>query len=443
LKSKIPLNLPFIPDYYFPSPGFQKAQEILTYGVKERKGFLAVIGARGAGKTTLIRTWVKGLDPGTHKVIPLYNPPVSFERLLSALAPAFGLAVEDAGEPAGLVKPLYQALTREHDQGKNVVLAVDEAQELNEETLENLRLVSNLETPSEKIIQIILVGEPLLWEKLSRHGLRQLKTRITMKINLPPFNPQESREYIRLRLEEEGGRIEPLFSRGALKTIIHQARGNPGRINFLCSQALRIGEDPHSKPLSKKTVNEVIRKLEGGQSASWPRWAVPALAVIAAAVGLSILGQYALLWGPEQEVSLPIITRPGASRPLGQEKKRESPPPVPPLPAGTIPEEKIRQPDASSIPGSVPREKMLSEKKKAQGKERKIGSKKKRPRGVSRIVKKGDNFYRLVFGVYGSYDSALRDNVLKANPWIKDINRIPVEKKIFFPSRKRGDKPGR
>jgi len=436
LKSKIPLNLPFIPDYYFPSPGFQKAQEILTYGVKERKGFLAVIGERGAGKTTLIRTWVKGLDPGTHKVIPLYKPPVSFDRLLETLAPAFGLAVEDAGEPAGRVKPLYQALTREHDQGRNVVLVIDEAQEMNEETLENLRLVSNLETPSEKIIQIILAGEPLLWEKLSRHGLRQLKTRITMKINLPPFNPQESREYIRLRLEEAGGRIEPLFTKGALKTIIHQARGNPGRINFLCSQALRTGEDPHPKPLSKKTVNEVIRKLAGGQSASWRRWAAPALALIAAVVVLSVLGQYAYFWGPEQEVSLPIITRPRPSPPLKQEKKRESALPVPPLPAGTIPEEKIRQVDASPLPGSVPKGKMLSEKKKVQGKGRKNVSKKKRPKGVSRIVKKGDNFYRLVLEVYGSYDLASRDNVLKANPRIKDINRIPVGEKIFFPKGK-------
>ena len=295
---------------------------MLTYGVKERKGFLAVLGERGAGKTTLIRTWVKGLDPGTHKVILLYDPPGSFERLLEALAPAFGLAVEDAGEPVGLVKPLYQALTHEHDQGKNVVLAVDEAQELNEETLENLRLISNLETPSEKIIQIILVGEPLLWEKLSRHGLRQLKTRITMKINLPPFNPQESREYIRLRLEEAGGRIEPLFTKGALKTIIHQARGNPGRINFLCSQALRTGEDPHPKPLSKKTVNEVIRKLEGGQSASWRRWAVPALAGDSGRGGAFRFGPVCLTLGAGAG-SLPADHYPAGALPTVGARKKE------------------------------------------------------------------------------------------------------------------------
>ena len=214
------------PDFLYLSPSHREALATITYAVEQGKGFMVLVGEVGLGKTTLLQAFLQERAGVKEKLIYLFNSRFSYAGLLRALAWELDLKAASVDSGA-LLNSIYQALIREYAQGNRVVLLIDEAQGLPEETLEGLRLISNLETPTEKLLQIILVGQPELADKLDRYELRQLKQRIAVQATLSPLTREESREYLRFRLEKVGGRVEDLFTPRALEKIVRRAKGIP------------------------------------------------------------------------------------------------------------------------------------------------------------------------------------------------------------------------
>ena len=197
---------------------------------------------------------------------------MSFSDLLKTLCREFGIEVltEDV---ADTVNRLHQVLIEEYKQGRNVALIVDEAQHMPIETLEHLRMLSNLETSTQKLIQIVLVGQPEFDAKLNDHALRQLKQRLVIRGTISPLTDEESRDYIIYRLAKVVMVDEPIFTKGALREIIKHAKGTPRVINVLCTNALIQGYGYRKRRISTKIIKEVIADYTGKKPRRlWRSW---------------------------------------------------------------------------------------------------------------------------------------------------------------------------
>lgn len=292
-----PFNVTPDPDFLFLSPSHREAFASLVYGVENRKGFVALTGEVGTGKTTILRAYLKHLKH-LHgcpiRPIYLFNPDVSFEQLLEILLHELHIEVENPISE-WMLPWLHWALIQRYKQNKNVVLIVDEAQNMPVETLEKLRMLSNLETTKDKLLQIVLAGQPEFDRILDRHELRQLRQRIAVRITIQPLTPELSRSYIQHRLEQAGCESPEVFSPGAFKTILRCAKGIPRNLNTICSNALITAAGYRQKPVSARVVKEVIADLKGRTKRSSLRW-VPALAAaLVALLGLTSLGSW-FLW---------------------------------------------------------------------------------------------------------------------------------------------------
>ena len=237
---KAPFHITPDPEFLFLSRTHKEALASIVYGVESRKGFVVVVGEVGLGKTTIIRSYLGRVSGRLLKITYVFNPNVSFAGLLDTIYQELGLAPVQ-GDVVAMVRRLHQALVDEYRQGRNVVLIVDEAQNMPVETLENLRMLSNLETSTDKLIQIVLVGQPEFGRMLDRHELRQLKQRIAVRSTLAPLSAAESLDYIKHRLEKAGAESTDIFTRGALRRIVRHARGIPRLLNILCDNALITG----------------------------------------------------------------------------------------------------------------------------------------------------------------------------------------------------------
>ncbi len=222
--SKEPFHITPDPEFFYLSPSHKEALGSIMYGVSGRKGFVLITGEVGVGKTTVIRSYLEQTDRKKLKIVYLFNANVSFTGLLKTIYQELGILAltEDVFE---LVNQLHEVLIEEYKKGNNVVLIIDEAQNMPVETLENLRMLSNLETSTDKLIQIVFSGQPEFEEKLNLRELRQLKQRIAVKATILPLTEEESLAYIRHRLAKVSSGNPSLFTQGALKKIVKQARG--------------------------------------------------------------------------------------------------------------------------------------------------------------------------------------------------------------------------
>jgi len=234
-----PFNLTPDPCFVFLSKTHKEAFAHLLFGINNRAGFIGLTGEVGSGKTTVLRALFSQLDADHHRTALIFNPCLSAPELLQSINREFGISTYTSNS-SGALDALNLFLLEQNTHGRTVVLAIDEAQNLEASVLEQIRLISNLETGKEKLIQIILSGQPELLEILKRDEMRQLSQRITVRYHLQPMDFQGTAHYISHRLEVAGSRGEIIFSRGALKRIYRYSRGLPRPINAACDRALMV-----------------------------------------------------------------------------------------------------------------------------------------------------------------------------------------------------------
>lgn len=275
---KRPFHITPDPEFLFLSPSHKQALASIIYGVEERKGFVAVIGEVGVGKTTVLRSYLESVDKSRMKIIYTFNPDLSFEGVLKLLCQELGIENPKL-DTFEMIDALHHKLIEEYSAGRNVVFIIDEAQNMPVVTLEHLRMLSNLETSTDKLIQIVLIGQPELEHILNRHELRQLKQRIAIFATINPLTDKESFEYIKFRLTKALRVKTPVFTKGAANAIVRAAKGIPRSINIIADNALITGFGAQRKPVTTKIIREVISDFRP-DTKSKLRWAIAALATV-------------------------------------------------------------------------------------------------------------------------------------------------------------------
>ena len=246
-----PFNLTPDPRFVFLSKNHREAFAHLLYGINNRAGFIALTGEVGSGKTTVLRALLSQLDADHHRTALIFNPSLSPTELLQNINREFGIS-NNTSNNSSLLESLNQFLLQQNTEGRTVVLVIDEAQDLETSVLEQIRLISNLETDKEKLIQIVLSGQSELLQILERNEMRQLSQRITVRYHLQPMDFIDTVHYIRHRLEVAGGKGDVVFSKGALKRIYRYSRGLPRLINVACDRALLAGYSRDTTTISSK-----------------------------------------------------------------------------------------------------------------------------------------------------------------------------------------------
>lgn len=253
-----------VPDtaFFFGSHRHNEALAQLIYAVEARKGFAVLTGEVGAGKTTLTRALFRRLDPDSTMTATVTNSRLTGVQLLHTVAKEFGIENAPPSRPL-LLEAINKFLIDQLAADRNVVLLVDEAQDLPLSTLEEIRLISNLETEREKLIQIILVGQPELRESIDHPDLRQLRQRIAMRYHLNPLDRKETEAYVLHRLRVAGPAADVRFTDRGLNTVFRYSRGIPRLINLCCDKALLVAFTDDQRKLDARVVMDGIREIEG------------------------------------------------------------------------------------------------------------------------------------------------------------------------------------
>ena len=261
LKEK-PFNLTPDPRFFFLSENHRGAFEHLLYGIKEREGFILITGEVGAGKTTLCRALLNKLEAHSTVSALILNPMFSGPELLQCILGDFGIQSK-GNTKKELLDELNQFLLNQQAANRSSILIIDEAQNLPLPVLEEIRILSNLETEKEKLLQIILMGQVELKEKLSLPRLRQLNQRISIRYHLDPLAREEVPRYIQHRLTVAGASGDIHFTSGALREIYHYSQGIPRLINLASDRALLAGYADQSREIQRETVIKGLKSLEG------------------------------------------------------------------------------------------------------------------------------------------------------------------------------------
>ena len=280
------------PRFLYLSENHKEALAHLVYAVKERRGFTVITGEVGTGKTTLVQTLLSKMD-GTTRTAYLFNPKLGSTDFLQYICEDFGLKGSTRSKGQYLSQ-LHKFLLSCYTRGENVVLIVDEAQNLDAVLLEEVRLLTNLETTKNKLLQVILIGQPELNDILNETKCRQLKQRVSLRYHIKPLSRDGTREYIRLRLRRAGAFDPNIFTPKALDKIYGYAKGIPRSINIVCDNALLSGYAADQKVIGDQVIREVIKNLEGPGTQKRHK-GIKRIMVIGALV---LLGGLLLAWGP-------------------------------------------------------------------------------------------------------------------------------------------------
>jgi general secretion pathway protein A len=360
----------------FPTATYQEALGAIEYGITAGKGFIVVSGQVGVGKTTVLRVCLDRLDPAKTKIIYLFNPALTTAQLYTTLLDELDPNLRVSMSPRDTLRTLLRGLLEAHQAGTQVVLAVDEAQNMPERTLESLRILSNLETTKTKLLQIILVGQPELDELLKKHRLRQLAQRVAVRAHIKRLTFRQSCRYIQHRTRC-AGRSRPLFTAPAQWYIAFAARGIPRIINICCDNALINGYGHSAQCISLGVAREACNSLE-----------YRPLRRAAALTGALIVLLCGVLSGPALRDRFFGVPAPSAPVSLEEPAPRVQ---VAASPAVTAPAADTAADQSANAQGTA------------------------KPR-LRWVVRKGDSVYKACFETYGScYDTTLRA-VLADNP---------------------------
>ena len=337
-------------DFLFLSTNHKEALACIEYGIRQRKGFIAITGEAGVGKTIILRSYLTKVDAQKQKTLYILNPRVSFDSLLTTILKELS-AEPVAGPATQKLNQLHEVLIAEYRNDRTVVLIIDEAQNMPIETLESIRLLLNLETAKEKLIQMVLVGQPELDTLLNRYELRQVRERIALRARIAPLTKTESEDYIDHRLSLVRGEPRAVFSKQALDRIVKSANGIPRGLNILCDAVLIAGFEYRQAIISDRIAKEAIAVFIGLSQP--PRRLQPRYAVGMLSVVLMVVFYLVYL------STMPGITVSGPSEDTVQRK--EPPKPVP----GTIGTDQLFARDRD--PDTVPPARMVSELEPKEG----------------------------------------------------------------------------
>ena len=469
--------------YLFPSDPHREALAAITYGIEDRKGFVLVLGEVGTGKTTVVRRILDGLGSHT-RAIYLFNVRVNFEELLRIVVRELGLTCT-TGDRLEMIDVLNEFLLQESMAGRTVVLVLDEAQHLAPEVLEELRMLTNLETAHEKLLQIVLVGQPELGRTLAQPSLRQLRQRIALVAELRPLTLAETRKYVAHRLAIAGAKGRTIFTTGAVRRLHRVSRGIPRIINVVADKALMLGYGARMKRVTARLVREAARDqfvLNAG-GARPIRWAaIGAVAGAAAAVAIAaalaavpevralavqkIDGTLRLRTAPQATPAVPApitpvnVTRreePAPARTVRREElapaaaaRREEPAVSSavrrdePAPGNATPREEPASATESTVevaalPALPPRPESFPTRPRAEKPITAVAAPsasgaKASASNAATTIRTGDTLAVLVQRVYGRVDLTLLDLVKAANPAVGDIDVIVPGNTVNFPS---------
>src|SRR5262245_51876220 len=311
---ELPFNITPDPRFLYLNDCYQEALAALGYGIDGRRGFISLIGEAGTGKTTLLRRLLDTLAPNT-KTVLLLNPTVGFDEILEHILLELGVPSE-GGRKLVLLQRLNEFLLEHTRSGGNVALLIDEAQDLSPNVLEELRLLSNLETAREKILQIVLAGQPELDAILADRSLRQLRQRISLRIRIRPLSVSEVSAYVRSRLECAGARSGDVFTPDALERVAVVTRGIPRIVNVLCDASLLAGFVAGSREVTASIVEDTWRDYAAD---AFPPEPAPVVSVVSMPV----------------PVAAPPPVEPAPPPPAPPIVTVAPPPPPPPPPAPT------------------------------------------------------------------------------------------------------------
>ncbi len=257
LKSS-PFNITSDPHFFFESLSHKEALAALIYGIGERKGIILITGEVGTGKTTLCKALLKKL-PSKVKTSLILSPYFSETQLLRAIVEDFGLEIKKKSR-LDIIEKLNSFLVNISLLGENAVLIIDEAQNLTNRQLEQIRLLSNLETSKDKLLQIILVGQPELKEKLSKFSLRQIRQRVFVKHDIFPLKEDEVKKYVQYRLRRAGTNKINILPE-SYKIIYEFSKGIPRLVNMICDRALLLGFVRESKVFDQEMFKVCVKEL--------------------------------------------------------------------------------------------------------------------------------------------------------------------------------------
>jgi general secretion pathway protein A len=302
-----PFSITPDPRYLYLSRRHAEALAHLLYGITESGGFIQLTGEVGTGKTTVVRSLLEQL-PENADVALVLNPRLSPEEFLLTICDELHVEVPERASPKSIVDALNRRLLQAHAGGRRVVLIVDEAQNLSADVLEQIRLLTNLETAKQKLLQIILIGQPELRDVLARSDLRQLAQRITGRYHLEPLEPEELQAYVRHRLEVAGSRA-PIFTPGAVRALHRRSGGIPRLVNVIADRALLGAWAKEESTVSAPLVLQAAREVFGERSKRPARRAsaAPMIALGMAGVGIAILAGVATALLREQMAAEPTV----------------------------------------------------------------------------------------------------------------------------------------
>lgn len=249
------------PRYLYLTTEIEEASAGLMYAIKTRKGFVTLIGEVGTGKTTLINRLLDWLRQQGMKTAFIFNSRLNTAQLFDFILAEFEISCESRSKSQQIMKLNHWLLER-HNAGETAVLIIDEAQNLSYPVMEEIRLLTNLETATDKLLQIVLAGQPELDEKLKLPQLRQLRQRISIRCKTSPLTNAQTHEYIAERLRIAGANGHPIFSRAAIEMIHKYAYGIPRVVNLMCEHALTTAYVEEQRPIEPTIVEEIARELE-------------------------------------------------------------------------------------------------------------------------------------------------------------------------------------
>ena len=286
LKEK-PFEITPDPRFLYLSENHREALAHLTYAVREKKGFTVITGEVGTGKTTIIQTLLSRLN-GNTRTAYLFNPQLDSTDFLEYICEDLGLSGQRKSKGEYLTQ-LHHFLMACYSRNENVVLIIDEAQGLDQKVLEEVRLLTNLETPKSKLLQVILMGQPELNNILNRPQCRQLKQRVGLRYNIQPLKKEETKEYIEQRLRIAGAMGPNYFSPKAMNEVYKYSKGIPRLINIVCDNALLLGYATDQKVIGPSVIREVIGDMEGLSFKGKREFLSPAILTVFVLLGIGLI----------------------------------------------------------------------------------------------------------------------------------------------------------